>query len=391
MRLKSIVPALFMAFAGAFAPASLAQDKPPAEAPVNPEVKHLAQGLIEQGLQASHAADIFSDARRTLREVYIPTLRDMVQGDFPGMPAPDPKTAGTLAKLLTFMNYLRKAGDELDVALSENREAMISDAAEQIARTAKPAEIRDVQGVLQLPAVRKGFDAFYAVTKLLTGFSYEDSRTFSEFSAWVETLNFDLEHMPGTPGRAVPSKHQIAKAQALMDDLINVSHLDEMVADVKRFMREVYAEIAPMSEEDRQELRGEIDQWEFTYNMQKAVILAAAPSALAAALTGEQLDTLHGFLRTPAFARVFGLLRDAVKAGTAFTKEDILEAQKSFEDIEEKSKLRERSPGEEEKAKAEWNALAEKWQEILKNSMSPDTRSGLERSLKDLQDEGSPI
>src|SRR5208282_2193628 len=159
MRLRSIVPALFMAFAAAFVPASLAQDTPPAEVQADPEVKLASRSLIEDVLQASHAAEIFSELRRTLREVYIPAFRDLLQGATPGVPAPDAKTAAAMARLLTFMDYVRKAGDELDAALSENRDAMISDAAEQIAKTAKPVEIEDVQGLLRLPAARKSLDA----------------------------------------------------------------------------------------------------------------------------------------------------------------------------------------------------------------------------------------
>jgi hypothetical protein len=396
MQMKSVLPALFIAFAGALAPAGLAQDRPAAEPPeaqADSALKQAARGLIEDVMKASHAAEIFADLRRALREVYIPAFRDMVQGGVPGVPAPDAKTAAKMAKLLTVLDYVRKAGDELDTALSDNREAMISDMAGQIAKTAKPIEIKDVRDVLNLPAIRKGLDAFYATTKLITGFSYEDSKTFSEFSAWASRQDLDLQHaLPGAPeGGAVPSKRKIAKAQALVNDLISVSHIDEMVADIKRFVRDVYVETAPMSEEDREELRGQADQFEFLYNMQKSVTFAAAPSVVAAALSDDQLAVMHGFVRSPAFAKAFDLLRDAVHSGTAFTKDDILEAQKAFETLEKNAKLRESEGAGQERAKAEWDALFEKWTGILENRISPETRSGLERSIEDLQDESAPI
>ena len=166
----------------------------------DPQVKQAARGLIEEVLKITHAADIFGDLRRTLREVYIPGVRDFVMGNTPGVAAPDPKTAAAAAKVLTFMDYARKAGDELDVALSENREAMISDVAEQMAKTAKAADIDDVRATLKLPAVTKGLDALYAVSKLLTGFSYEDSRTFSAFSAWASRQDLDLPKSFPLPG-----------------------------------------------------------------------------------------------------------------------------------------------------------------------------------------------
>ena len=395
MRLKSILCGLLIAAGGAMTPASLAQDTPPqVEVPANPETKAIAQGLIEDGLKASHAAEIYADLRRTLREVYIPVLRNLVQGDFPGVPSPDVQTAAAMAKALTFLDYVRRAGDELDPALTENRNTMISDIAEQIAKTAKPPELKDVRGILQLPAVRKSLDAFYAMTKLVTGFSYEDSRTFSNFSAWANGLDFDFSQaIPGGPegSKRVPSKAKIAKAQAFIEDFMRLSHLDELVADVKRFARDVYAETAPMSEEERQDLRDQIDQFEFTYTMQRAMAVAVAPSVVASALSDDQLATLHSFVRSPAYAKASDLFRNIVKSSTAFTKDDIVGAQKSFEDLDRQSKLQERSSEEQEKAKKEWSALAEKWSEILKNRISPETRSGLEHSLEDLQNLEPPI
>lgn len=433
MRFRLLLPAALMAFAGAFAPASIAQDKPAAqEKPVvqdqpaaqekpigqekpaaqdkpaaqvrqiDPQVKQAARALIEEVLTITHAEDIFGDLRRTLREVYIPGLRDFVMGNTPGVAPPDPKTAAAAAKVLTFMDYIRRGGDELDVALSENREAMISDVAEQMAKTAKSSDIDEVRAALKLPAVTKGLDALYAISKLLTGFTYEDSRTFSSFSAWASRQDLDMaksfpgflrQLTPGTPlgGGAVPSKHKIAKAQALVSDLLSISHIDEMVEDAHRFARDVYAETAPMSENERESLREQVDQYEFLYNIQKAVVLAIAPSVLAASLSDEQLSVLQGFVRSPAFAKLSNLLRSAVKAGTAFTKADILEAKKSFEDLESKAKEQELNSAEESKIEAEWDALAEKWTEILKKRISPEVRDGFDKALEDLNDEAAPI
>jgi hypothetical protein len=394
MRMRLLLPALFMAFAGVLSPAGLAQDRPAAgapEAPVNAELKQAARAFIEDALNASHAAEIFADLRRTLREVYIPAFRDVVQGAVPGVPAPDARTAATMAKLLTLLNYMGNAGDELDAALSENREAMISDVAAEIARTAKPAEIQGIRDLLNLAAVRKSLDAFYALTRLITGFTYQDGRTFSEFSAWAGRQNWDFQHaLPGAPTTGpVPSQGKIAKAQALVAELMSVSHVDEIVTDVKRFFREVYLETAPMSDEARTQLRSQADQFEFLYNIQKSVVLAAAPSFVAAALDDEQLATIQGFVRSPAFAKAFNLLRDAVHSGTAFTKEDVLEAKRTFEAIERSAKARDGDA--EGKAKAAWDALIEKWAGIIGNRISPETRSGLQRSFEDIKDEGSPI
>jgi hypothetical protein len=106
-------------------------------------------------------------------------------------------------------------------------------------------------------------------------------------------------------------------------------------------------------------------------------------------LTDEQLDTLTGYLHAPAFTKAFDLLRDVVKSATAYTKEDILEAQKAIKDLNEKSKLR--SPEEREKAKAEWSALVDKWTEKLKAKISPETQQGLQQSLDELQLRDAPM
>ncbi len=388
MRFKVFIFGLLVALAAGFAGVGLAQDKAPQEqAAVDPQAKRVAQNLIEEALQLSHAAEIFDSLRRTLRDVYIPVMRGMVQGDYPGAPEADVATASALAKMLTFMDYLRKAGDELDVALSEYRSAMISDFADQIAKAANSSELADARRIFDLPATRKTLDAAYAMSKLMTGFSYEDSRTFAEFSAWANGLQLDISQvMPGNNNngsKPVPSARKVLKAQAIMNDLMRMSHLDEMVADAECFARDVYAETIPASPEDREKLRHDVEQYAFMYNLQKAVVIGVAPSVIAAALTDEQLETLNRYLHSPAFAKAFDLFRDAVKSATAYTKEDILEAQKAFKELDEKSKLR--SAEERDKAKAEWSALIDRWTEKLKEKISPETRQGLEQSLDDLQ------
>ncbi len=395
MSLKALGFVLAVALGAALAPGVIAKegDESP-QTQISPEAKHLAESLIDDALQASRIPEIYADLRATLRDVYLPMLRDAVQGDLPGAPAPDSKTAAMIAKAYTFLNYVRRAGDELDGALTENRQTMISDAATIIARSAGAAEINDVRALVRLPAVRKGFDAFYALTRLVTGLTYQDSRSLSEFSAWVQGLNLDVsqtfQNGPGSPG-TLPSQHKVAKAQVLFNDLFKISHLDDIVADIKRFVRDVYAETAPLSETERRDLKDQIDQLEFAYNLQKSITLAAAPSLIAAALTDEQLATADAFVHSAACAKVFNLVYDFVKAATAFTKEDITAAQGALEDLDRKSKLREKSEEDREKISEDWKAFWDKWSERLKNRLSPETRSGLEKSFEALETLDEPI
>jgi hypothetical protein len=405
MHLKIIICGLFVACAMGVTGAGLAEDEqrqaqaPAASqaqapsAPADAHLKSLAVEFIEKTLKASNVEEILAELKRTLADVYIPVMREMVQGDYPGAPEANAATASQLAKMLTFMDYMRKAGDELDAAIADNRAAMISDAAEQIARTVTESEIGDGQRLLDLPAVKKALDAFYALSKLVTGFTYADSRKLSEFSAWANGLSLDVTQLvPGTPGgpKSPPTAQKMLKAQGIMDDVLRRSHLDEMAENVRRFAREVFVETAPMSDVERTELRQKIDQFEFMYTMQRAVVIGVAPSAVAASLTDEQLEALQGYVRSAPFTKAFDLIRDAVKAATACTKEDVLEARKALEDVDKKMKLSERGQ-EQDRLSAQWQALLDKWNEILKNRISPETRRGLEQSFDDLQLRNPPI
>jgi hypothetical protein len=164
-----------------------------------------------------------------------------------------------------------------------------------------------------------------------------------------------------------------------------------MVAAVQRFAREVYAETAPLPGDSRESLIEKIEQFEFLYNMQKAIVLGLAPSVLAASLSDEQLETLRAYIRSPAFGKAFDLTRNAVNSATAYTREDVIEARKAFDDLDKKTKLREKSASEEDQTRKDWAALIEKWRDILKGRIAPETLKGFEQSVEDLQSRDPPI
>jgi hypothetical protein len=374
-------------------PPAQAQPAPRPLPPVDPEAKELARDVVETLLEASHTPEIYQDLRRALKEIYVPGLRDTLRGNIPGAPEIDPRSAAQLAKVLTFMTYLDKADDEIEPALSENRDAIISDVAEQIARTATPDEVADIRTFLDQPAVRKSGEALRAAAKLVTGFSYEDARSFAEFSAWVHSLDFDLSQAApnDASGPGVPSKRKVARARSFVADFLQLSHLDEIENDVTRFVRDVYLETAVLPEEKRQELSDEIDQVEFNYNMQKAAVLALAPSVLASALTEEELEPIHRFMLSSACVKAFDLFRNAVRAGTDFTKEDVLAAQKSLADLNDKVRDKKGTDENDRETEAQWDALGKKWLDFFKERLSPETRQGLEQSLKELKLSRPPV
>ena len=367
-------------------PHGFAQDSRPPAGPQDIAAKErAARDLIVEALPASRAPEIYEDLRGTVREVYLPVLRDAASGNVPGMPAPDAKMADVMAKLLTFLTYALKASDEADASAKANRDAIIADVAALLARHASAAEINNARELLRMTAARKGFDTVYAASRLATGFTYEETRSMQEFSAWANRLGqgFSGATPPGNGG--VPSAEKIAKAQAIVNDLLRISRIDDMVADTIRFLREVPLKVAPVTEEERAEYSAQLDQYEFMYTMQKGVLIAAAPAVLAAVLNEEQLAKLHDFVRSPACAKMFLLFYDVVRAAATFTAPDIQAVQDFAAKANANGELTPRGPEEEALAEAEWEALRKKWSDRLMESVSPETREGLERSMKDLQ------
>ncbi len=382
---------MVMTFALALGPAvtalqAKAQDSAPAATPQDMAARErAAHDLVVEFLPASRMPEIYADIRRTVRNVYLPVLRDAASGDVPGMPAPDAEMADAMAKLLTFLTYALKASDEIEPVLAAERDAIISDIAALLAKHSSLAEIDNARELLRKTAARKGFDAIYALSRLATGFTYEETRSMQEFSAWARktALGVSLASPPGEGDAPPPAK--VAKAQEIVNDLLANSRLDDMAARLFRFAREVVLPAVSTEEEARADYKSQIDQYEFAYGLQKGVVIGVAPSVLAQTLTDEQLEKLHGFVRSPAFEKTFTLLFDAVRAATAFSVEDIREIQDFAAKAQASGKLYPRGPEEEAQAEADWEALRKKWADMLMASLSPETREGLERSAKELQ------
>lgn len=376
--------------------AQTAQDKganaPQIEAP-SPERIQLARDIVEETLKLARAEDIYNDLRRTLKDVYIPVLKEATEGGYPGVPAPDPARAAAMAKTLTFLTYVQKAGDEIDGAIRDEISAAISDAAILVASHATAEELADTRRLLAEPATRKVFEIFYAASQFTTSFNYEETRTLAEYqaliSSWADTLDVDpSQFIPGLPGGgaspSLPSSRKIEKAQALIADMIKITRLDDMVSDAKRFARDVYSKLAAKSPQEREDLISQIDQMEYVYTMRKSLALAMGPLITAGILTDEQLATLHTFVRTPVFAKVFQLMHTVVQKSASFTTDEIQSTQTLLKDIEQKSGGP-RSVEQQKRIDDEWAAFAEKWQARLLDRLTPETRAGLEASYRALR------
>ncbi len=376
----------------AAAPQAIVQESRPVATPEDMAARErAARDLIVELLPVSRTPEIYEDVRRTVRDVYLPVLRDAATGNMPGTPAPDAEMADGMAKLLTFLTYALKASDEIAPVLEKNRDAMISDIAALLAKHSSTAEINNARELLRKTAARKGFDTLYAVSRLVTGFTYEETRSMQAFSAWANGAAAGMSFATPPGNGSTPPPAKVAKAQALVNDILAVSRLDDMAAHLFRFAREVALQAVPANEEEREDYKNQIDQYEFTYGMQKGMVIGIAPPMLAQALTDEQLEKLHGFVRSPAFAKTFTLFFDVVRAATAFTVQDIKEVQDFVEETQAGRGLHPRGPEEEARAEADWEALRRKWADKLMASLSPETREGLERSAKELQALDMPV
>lgn len=355
----------------------------PALADSAAEREAVARELIAEALPASRMPEIYEELRVSLQKVYMPVLHEVASGKIPsGLPA-DPKLTQIIGKLVNFMDFVMKASDEVDPFLKSSREEMITDVAQLMAKHMSSEELENVRALLKLKATQKSFDAMYTTSKIMTGYTYEEARDWQVFSGWLN--GFIMQMASGQPpvANATPTPAQLQKAQAIVTDLMSISRIDEMVADGVRFAREVV--VKSMPSEAQSAVGAQIDQFEFTYNMQKSVVVAAIPTALAQVMKDEDLDKVHAFMKTSGFTKTFTLLQNIEKSLTAFTLDDVSAAKAFFEEMEKKGKMRERTPEEQAAAEADWNALGEKWSGKVMNAVSPVTREGLMKSLVELQ------
>jgi hypothetical protein len=341
--------------------------------------------VLTEALPISRLPEIYADFRQAMRDVYLPALRDTIKGNAPGQPELKDDEKDALVKVEKLFDYVLRASDELEPFLQENRETIILDIARLEAKYMTLAEIKAVGEALDLPATRKIFNAVYATSRLCTAYSYADMRSYYAQSAWLNQLKFDLQNNPlAKPDAPLPSPEKIAKAQAVMNDLLRVSRLDDMVIELVRFARDVLAPAAKARGQDA-DPSSSIDGFMSLYEMNKPVILAAGASMLAVALTEEQLEQLHLLVLSPVMAKSFGLLYEAVRATTSLTSQDIASMQAFSDAAEKKGLFKKRSPEEEAQLKQETEALMEVWKDRAWARLSPETRQGLDSAIKDIE------
>lgn len=386
--LKSAGLALALAL-GAFIPASALA--PPHEAqPVElrqstGDARALAD-FISRALAPSRLPEIYADLRRAVGEVYLPALRDTLDGGTSDQPDFDEEDIVTFKAVADFLEYSLKASNELEPFLSDNRDAIILDFATLQAKYTSSAEIEALSELLELPAMRKIFNTLYAASRLVTGYSYDDMRSYYTQSAWLNDLSSSLADNPGLgPEKQPPSAEKIAKAGALITDLFRVSRLDEMVQDIVRFAKDVQSEANLALEDEDTDVKSQIEWLEFFYNLQKSIAMSAGPSMLATLFTDEQLNQLHLFILSPVTTKTFGFVHETVRSATSLTPQDIRALKRFSEKAEQEGLFLKRPPDEQAQLRQEIDALAAIWRDRAWEYLTPETREGLVQAIERLE------
>lgn len=362
------------------------------ETPDTTSRKQVAAETLRKLVTLSKVSESYRELRRALDTVLIPALKEFASGAFPGAPETSPETLDTLAKTLTFLDYLNKAADEVEVALARHSDQMIDEAAEIIAQDETGKTLRDLQALVDLPATGKAFDTFHAMVRLFTGLDLMDARAIAAFRMWAgqfelggQDLNFTLPDQP----RNAPTPERLGKAQSLITDALTISRLEDAIERMTRFARDVYAPAARLSEDERQALLDRIQEFELSYGLQKAVALSLAPVIVASVLTDDQMDIIHAFVRSPAFGKAASLYFDLIRAGTSFTKEDIAEADRLLGRLGARESAS--SPDGNSQMEQAWQDYIERWTKTISDAISPEVRAGLERARAALYGERVPL
>jgi phage-related protein len=382
--LKALTVGLPLACGAAFSASSLAQaqqqEMPSADPQAIADRKRQIADLVNRAIPASRFPEIYADLRYAVREMYLPTFRDLLND--PKTAEADPESVRKLSAIVPLLEFGTRAAQEFDQASANYREALVEDIASLQAKYLSGDDIRFIGEALDAAATRKAFNAVYAFSRFLTGYDQEDIRSSREMTTWMKgwTVPPNAGANPFMPGGQVPTREKVAKAEAIISDLMRIARVDEVVSEIIGFMRNVVLEVETLKPEEIAAVRTGVEQFEFYYNLLKPMALAAMPSGLAAMLNDEQLGQYHRMILSPVMAKSFNLLHAFVREATSFSKQDIKEFRLLAEKGEKAKETARLSPEDEARMNAEWEALGGKWRERFMSSLTPETREGLEKA-----------
>ena len=174
--------------------------------------------VIAETLPASRLPEVYADIRpraaRSLSAEHAATPPRMAR---PASPTSTPTSCANIGKIISLLHYSLRAADEAEPFLASHRDEMIADFAQPQAKYLTLPEIQALGELLNLPAIRKAFNALYAGSRLFTDYSYQELRSYYEMTAWFRDLNINARTIRSpsrTPRRRRPSWSPRRKASS---------------------------------------------------------------------------------------------------------------------------------------------------------------------------------
>ncbi|MDX2263762.1 MAG: hypothetical protein NW215_02160 [Hyphomicrobiales bacterium] len=377
MTINGFNAALIGALAWVWTSPALAQPSPQEVAPPPPST---AVRLVEKMVAVTRLPDVYSSIMKYMQLLATPQMRLAQQQAIEAMLLPD-EDAAAAKRVMDLFPLIAAAGQELEAGFSQHRAELIEDAAQMLTMAAPEEKQQKLLQLLSLKSVDKMFGVLYACLAYPPNWAVEDSQTVARFELWMQGVEDSQSRRPSSDGPAadVPPA-QVSAARAILDDLMRLSRFEEAKDRVIPYLKETLIPRARwMSEIDRQKAEADIAEFERKYAGERDKGLETAAREMAAALSAEQLNELHDFLRTPTAAKVFDIIMGILDAALSINGADIDELQ-AFLDAEKETFAEggfTLTPEERQALETQWQALSVKWLLTLSGSISAETRDKL--------------
>lgn len=340
-----------------------------------------ARALVLETLAALRGPELYAELQNYMHTALVPVSRDITSGKIV-----IPRMQGDLeaefeAEVLAAAPLLEKFAEELGVVLAKNREEIIADFARVLAKHFTLEEIEAVRVGLRQEASRKGLDAFYRLYHLALSINYEEEHSARLLNSWINQTTYQYKLRGNKPENATPTPERIAKASAIVSDILAKMHIDELVAAGIHFAR---VAVLPFDrEDDKERLKAHIDRMEQDYRSGsvKPIMFTLLSTWLAQMATEDQMAQLEQHLRGPATLKISQMFVEFERAIAAVSPTDIDALKTYWNELQAKGLPKAREEAEIAAIGADMQALGEKWWPKLKDSISPDASTAVTRLI----------
>ncbi len=345
------------------------------------EANDISVRVIEQFVAVSRLPGMYANLLKYMDLIATPELRALQQEAMGSVLTPQEDIA-LVQRVTSLFPLISAAGADLQTGFNENRTELIQDAAELLKLVLTEAQQEKLLAFLRLGSVRKVFDALYASVEYPASWTVQDSQAIARFERWAQTLEDSLPARKKPLGEALTAADidpdRLNAAKALVADALRVTRFEEIRNTVTPFLKDTLLPRANwMTGIDRQNALADLNAFEGDYAALREEWLAKAPLELAAALSPEQLQELHDFIKTDTASKFFDYVFKAVQSVTAITGADIDELQAFMKAEEELFAAADLPPETRKAAELQLQGLGLKWLFTLSESISPQTRNKL--------------